>query len=287
MRFSFLAVCSVAIVLVSCEKSDPLPYTDPVLRIGNDFEYSFNDFELYDSSTHILYFKKNHPEFDSIKAAPFIFYADTVKIYNGVFWPGYASSIPSVPFVTSNPLSYPNYTLRFQCSNLSPSDPRNDLRLISALSTRNILHTGLSVKINSLVINGTYVSFSFIVKNNDQDDLLIPDPDKMGINLFHYFTNGLCFFNKDLAQKYYCNIDPQSPASWNSWKIEWLSLLKSGDSKLIAINYTLDSPLGTGNYIASFDFPGLSHQILTDQLFQENGRIWLGSVSVSKQITVK
>lgn len=175
----------------------------------------------------------------------------------------------------------------FEYLNKNKPDPRNDERLISAFKNSGLLHSGLSVTINTLSVNNTKISLSFVVTNRDKSDLLILDFDKMGTNLFHYYTNGLIFVNKDQPRFIYCNIYPQGPTPTNSWKTDWLTLLKSGDSKQFSINYTIDSPLTAGNYIAYFHFPGLTFQIAKDDLFQDNGRIWLGEVTGTKRLTIQ
>lgn len=288
MRTRSLVILIVSVSLASCTKTDPEEYYYPTFKIGDNIEFLYNDFELYDSSTKILYFKAQHPEFVDYKDYSFTFYADTTEIYQGCFWSAYYSYFPQTPFVTSDPLFYyQNYALGFEYLNQNKPDPRNDERLISAFKNSGLLHSGLSVTIKTLSINNTQISLSFVVTNHDKSDLLILDFDKMGTNLFHYYTNGIIFLNKDHPNFIYCNIDPQGPTPLNSWKSEWLTLLKSGDSKQFSINYTIDSPLTAGNYVAYFHFPGLTFQITMDDLFQDNGRIWLGEVIGTKRLTIQ
>ncbi|MDO9340365.1 MAG: hypothetical protein Q7T72_07555 [Bacteroidales bacterium] len=287
MKTFLLIISALALILASCEKINSDNYSDPMLKIGDNLEYSYNDFELYDSSTHILYFKFNHSEFDDYKQSSFAFYADTFKIYQGSFWPGFLSSFPADPYISSFPFFYQNYALRFEYLDQGKVDPRNDDRLISAFKNRDLLHSGLSAEIKSIVINGSRLTFSFVVTNRDQSDLLILDPDKMGPNLFHYFTNEPIFFNIAQNKVYYCSIEHQTPSPWNSWKIDWLSQLKYGDSRQFTLNYTIVSPLNPGVYKVSFEFPGLSCQVTKDQLFQDDKRIWLGDIQVTKKITIQ
>jgi hypothetical protein len=49
----------------------------------------------------------------------------------------------------------------------------------------------------------------------------------------------------------------------------------------------MKSPLEPGSYKAIFEFPGLSHQITFDQLFQGNSRIFLGEIVANKNIVFK
>lgn len=148
------------------------------------------------------------------------------------------------------------------------------------------MHSGLSVLIDSIEISGTQVIISITVTNQDQSNLLIPDIDKMGSNLFHFFTNGLSLRDQAYDEVFHSNIEHQTPSPWNSWETDWLSELKSGDSRQFNINYTINSPINPGEYTASFSFPGLSFQVTKDKLYKDNGRVWLGSVRATKRILI-
>jgi len=287
MKLLQLLIIFGLLSVISCEKNDPQHFSGPVFKIGDNVEFNYNDFELYDSSTKILYFKSYHPEFLNYKDPEFTFFADTVLIHSGYFWPAYSSAFPSTPFISTNPFHYQNHALGFEYLIQNKPDPRNDSRLMSAFKENNLLHAGLSVSIESLIIDGTQVSLSCIVINHDKDDLYILDYNKMGTNLFHYYTNGLVFVNKTQPEIVYCIINSQSPVPYDSWKMDWLSLLKSGNSIQLEINYTLANPLKNGTYVAYFNFPGLNYQISKDELKQENGRIWLGEVTGSKIIIIQ
>jgi hypothetical protein len=269
------------------------PDQNLIFGIGNDFEYSDPDFALYDSSTHILYFRDFHPEFDSYnnKATPFAFYIGNDTIMKGNFWPMFLSTYPSGPYIGTAPFLYQYYALRFSIhrtfSNQNDPDPRNEIGLIDDFKNHNLLHSGLTVSIDSVEINNTGLIFSFSVTNYDSDNLLILDIDKMGPRLFHYFTNGLLITNQANSTVFTSNIGSDTPSPWNGWEAEWLSQLSSGESKQFKINYTLSSTLSSGDYNASFTYPGLEFQVEHDQLYQASGRIWLGDIKVMKMITIQ
>jgi hypothetical protein len=286
MKKYILLVTVIVLGLTACEPNKETPYQDIVFKIGQDLNYRYSDIELYDSSTHILYFKDNHPEFDKISQSTFAFLANGAEVYTGSFWPAYLNSMPSGPFISS-PSLFQNFALRVENWNNVNPDLRNDPQLIQSLKGHGLLHSGLSVLINPLVINVTQLSFSFTVTNQDMSDLFIIDPDKTGPNLFHYFTNGLIIRNLNYDIVFSSNIEYATPSPWNSWKIEWLSLIKSGESRTFSINYTMASPLSPGEYNALFVFPGLEFQVSKEQLFQTGVRIWLGNVQVNKKITIQ
>jgi len=270
----------ILLIFNSCEKNDH----DVFFKI-NDLEFRFNDIELYDTSTHIIYFKTEHDEFKNLDNGIFTFLDNGDPIYSGTLWSGYSSLGPSGPSIMSPPM-YGDYALRIDYWHFDKPDIRNDPRVIQILNQHNLLHSGLSISSSSIEITGTQLIFKFTVSNQDQSDLLIIDFNKTGPNLFHYFTNGL--YIHDLAHKevFSSTIQHQVPDPWNSWKTEWLSEIRSGDSKEFTINYPLKNSISSGEYIATFEFPGLGHQVLKDQLYQGNTRIWLGDVSLNKRILI-
>jgi hypothetical protein len=131
------------------------------------------------------------------------------------------------------------------------------------------------------------LTFKFTIANKDQSDLMIIDPDKTGPNLFHYFTNGLYIYDLDHNEVFTSTIQYQSPDPWNSWSINWLSEIKSGDSKEFTIIYPISNPISPGEYYTTFEFPGLSYQVARDQLYQGNSRIWLGEIALNTNRTIR
>jgi hypothetical protein len=271
--------------LFSCEKNGKDDY-NLKLKIGQNFEYSYNDFELYDSSTHMLYFKTAHPELTDQKLSDFRFYSDSTIFYQGTYWPGYSSSWPTGPFIMKSPFFYPDYIIRFEF--MGPgNDPRNDYRLMSAFSDHNLLHSGLSGEIKEIAINGTQLTFSFKVTNKDQSELLILDPEKTGQKLFHYFTNAPVFYNLSQNKLYEYDFEHDAPPDLNAWSLTWLTELRPEESKTFTFTYTTDILFPAGDYKVSFEFPGLSHQISRGQLYQDNKRIWLGDITMTKYLRIQ
>lgn len=283
-------------ILTSCENinndHDTVNLKDTIdryfFKLDSDLVYKYSDFELYDSSTHIFYFKTNHPEFKTIKASVFSILANDGEIYKGVFWPPYSSLLPFGAYISSFFSYYPDYTVRIEFVSIDnkPKDIRNDPSLISSLKDHDLLHSGLYGKINNITGNSTHFMLSFVVTNYDKSDLLILDPLKMGPKLFHYFTNAPSFYNKTQQKVFSAITEYQAPSASNSWSADWLSQLKSGESRQFTFNYTLESPLSPGEYIVSYKFPGLSFQLTKDQLYQNNIRVWMGDIQLTKKMSV-
>ena len=275
------------LLFTACEKSGFNNDYDVLLKTGGGFSYKYSDFALYDSSTHIFYFKTDHPEFKTESTDRFFILANGQEIYQGPFLPGYSSFLPSGPFISSFPYFYQDYALKIECwFSGNEKDSRNDPRIIEALEKRGLLHSGLKVSIDPPEINSTRLTFKYTVTNYDVSDLLIIDPDKTGLNLFHYFTNGLSIYDSAHNLVFENNIEYSAPSSYLDWNIDWLSVLKSGDSRQFEINYNLTEAITPGSYRLSFEFPGLSFQIPLDQLNQNNSRIWLGDLQVNKTMTI-
>lgn len=262
---------------------------DVIFKIGRQGdEFRFDDIELYDSSTHILYFKREHKEFTQLSEAlqsPFYFLDNGYTIYSGSFVPAYSSSVPPGPMIQS-PSMYGGYALRIDIWWNNKPDIRNSPRLMEILKDHNLLHSGLSGSVDFVEISGNLVSFGFTVTNHDITDLLIIDINKTGPGLFHYFTNGLYLRDQDHNEVFTATIPHEKPEPWNSWKPEWLTDLKSGESISFTIDYPIETPINPGQYDLLFEFPGLAYQILKDQLFQGSSRIWLGDITMRGKITV-
>lgn len=303
MKKALLIVGTIVFILTSCEdekivtENEPVP--DPVIikkdslvpetifRIGNDLFYKYSDIELYDSTTHILYFKTIHPEFDKNDQSNFTFFVNKDSIYQGDFWPSFHSSWPTRPYVSTWPFWLQNFALRFENKyNIKP-DLRNDPRVIKAFQDHDLLHSGLIVSINSFECGTSQVTFSFTLENKDNSTLLFLDPEKMGLSLFHYFTNGLYFRKLPWTTTINVKIPSQAPTYNSIWKREWLSAIKPGESRTFVINYPISFPFNPGEYEVTFEYPGLLFQVSRDELTQADGRIWLGDFITRTKIVIK
>jgi hypothetical protein len=301
MKRFILIAFSLMLLLTSCKKdksdqesglnqdTDPVTNPDPEVffKIGSNLYYKYNDLELYDSSTHIMYFKTSHPEFEKNSGSTFAVIVKSDTIYRGDFWPAIRSDLPTRPYISTWPFWLQNFALWIDNRENIKPDLRNSLSIIQSLKERKLLHSGLLVVINSLEITSSKATFSFSVTNKDQSPLLVMDPDKMGLNLFHYYTNGLVFRKSNNGSPFYVKVAYQAPSPYNSWRSDWLTQVNPNDSKTFIINYPLDSPIASGEYNVTFDYPGLSQQVSRDQIIQGNVRIWLGKITASVKIAIK
>jgi hypothetical protein len=300
MRYFWVSyILFIGLILTSCEinnqESEPITDKDsiPVIRpdpeyffkIGNNVYYRYSDIDLYDSSTHILYFKTNHPEFEKYSQSYFSVIVNSDTVYKGDFWPMFRSDAPQRVIIETYPFWLQNYALWIENDRNIKPDLRNAPAIIEALKEHNLLHSGLLIEIKNLEITSSQAAFSFSVTNKDQSALWIMDPDKMGINLFHYFTNGLVL-NKENSPYIYIKVPYESPSSYNTWEIEWLTKLNSGEAKTFNFIYPLSSSIAPGEYTVTFLFPGFLSQIDKDKLVHDNARIWLGKIRSSVRISL-
>jgi hypothetical protein len=294
-RILFL-FCLPALMALSCDK-EPGAKPEITLHLGENLTYRESDFELYDSSAHILYFKTNHPELDTLGHGSFNFRVNNLLIYTGELYPIYFSSMPNGPFITVPPVWYGNFALMIQNISIwgqDTPDPRNDVLLMKAFKEHELLHDGLLLKINSVQIDGSELTFSFTVTNRDRSDLLIIDPARTGADIFHYYNNPPTLIRSDYSNSFSCihpheappdNIDPVS---------EYTTQVKPGELLTFQFSYTLGTPIlpatenslpTSGIYIARFEYNGFIG-IAKDQLIRQGARVWLGSVSTAKEVVI-
>lgn len=286
MKRTALILITIISTLSSCEKPVEITDQDVFFKIGKEKAFRFDDIELYDSSTHIIYFKESQNEFSEILQGPFSFFDKGDTIYSGSFWPGYSSFIPRGPIILSPPNMYGDYALRIEIWMGDKPDVRNSPEIIALLKKHGLLHSGLSGSVDFVETGENQLSFGYTIVNNDLTDLMILDLNKTGPNLFHYFTNGLYLRDQNHNEVFSGTIPLQKPEPWNSWKADWLSLLKSGDSISFTINYPVDAPISPGEYNLLFEFPGLAYQVSKDQLFKDDYRIWLGDITLRGKVTI-
>ena len=255
------------------------------MKMGDGMIVGTSDIDYYDASTYKFYLKRDLPYLKKIEQGGSLsVFVDNTEIYKCTFYPSFSSAYPTGVYISSSPLFYPEFLLSIE-TNIIP-DPRNDDRIIEALKKYDQYHEGLFFEIQSVSKSNGKVIMNAELYNPDIFDYYYLDPDKMGMGLFHYFTNGLSFY--DSNNNSYTNQETVTrPEPWNSWNKEWLSLIKSGERKKISLVYNNFEKMLPGNYRASFSFPGLTNQIKQKELLQQDsGRIWLGQLFVTKDVVI-
>ena len=281
-----------------CEKNEfdgTKEFTDGFCIVSNNkVVINHNDIDYYDYSTHLVYLKNNQSFTKDIKdRQDFTVYADGIKIYSGETRSEYSNYLPSGPVINTHPLFYSDYILSIGFINKidslgnSTPDPRDDNRIIKALKKYNQFHVGLSGVINSVQYATNHVVVELKLENPDSFNYYYLDPDKMGVNLFHYFTNGITLRDNTHNTAFMHTMEIIKPEPWNAWKKDWLSIIKSHETKIITLTYTSFEQVPPGKYKATFEFPGLSYQLGREDIQQADGKIWLGNLNLIKDIIVE
>lgn len=299
MKTTFTFLFFIAVLFVGCEKTGiyfDATLTDGFCIVANDkVILNRKDIDYYDYSTHLIYLKADNSFNNGIDfVGTFTIYADRVQIYKGATLPPYSSYMPSGPVLMGHYLPLANYIVPIELTqrldslgNVLP-DPREDVRIVNALKKYDQFHAGLSCEIKSVqYLAPNNVKVELVLKNNDSFNYYYLDPDKMGVGLFHYFTNGLSIRDFVGHKSYTHPISTVKPEPWNSWKKEWMSVINGNEHKTITITYTDFEVVPPGRYKATFNYPGLSYQVEKKDISQENGQIWLGYLYMIKEITIQ
>jgi len=291
--FSILAL--IFLFAAGCERVElPVSGDGFSMSIGDKVVLTSNDIDYYDLSTHFIYLKKSNTFLSQeLVRDSFQIYANGEKIYKGVFHSWVMSSMPLGPAIYTPGLFYGDYLVPIvygsyidMDGNAVPeSDPRSDPRIVEALESHNQLHAGLKCEVRSVEFSGNQVKMELELSNYDSYNYYYLDPDKMGLGLFHYFTNGLSLWSPTQKKSFENNIQHIQPDPYDSWEMSWLSLIKSHEQKTIQIKYDNFDLLTSGEYKLYFRFPGLSRVEKAD-LIQQNGRIWLGDLDLSRDIQI-
>jgi hypothetical protein len=163
-------------------------------------------------------------------------------------------------------------------------DPRPDERVIEVLQEYDQLHPGLSCTLSDiLILSNGKVSFDITVSNEDSFNYYILSPEKMGNGLYHYFTNGLIFYKKETGWLQHQE-EVFTPDPWDAWGTEWLEVLESNSTRTFTITYEAFDDIPAGTYEVFFHFPGLRN-VDQFELHRINGRIWLGGIDITSEIT--
>ena len=261
-------------------------FTDGLwLKMGDGSFVSTSDIDFYDVSLHTIYLKKKASYLKNIHGTVSM-YVGNEEIYKCTIHSGLCSHIPmGQPYIYDLISNEEKICILFNPNNEQQVDPRSDERIFAALQKNNQYHEGLRCEIQSVDVSSEKIVLNIELYNPDTFDYYHLDPDKMGIGLFHYFTNGL-YFRNDKYQSFTHKETVVRPEPWNSWEKEWLTLIKSGECKIISITYQHFAVIPTGKYKMIFCFPGLS-RISQENWILEDGRIWMGSICTEKDIIIQ
>jgi len=264
------------------------------LELASSPWLSEEDIEFYDWSSHCIYLKKDKSCFfgdiDSFdlesfyseywRNKPFIVTENANNCYMGYFLSTLSSDIWPYPDITEIYVKhYPKDVIYIEFPFSFTNDKRNNEDVRNALIDLNLLHEGLYITIDSLWIDNAdtaTVRYMITINNDDTDNLYVLDPDKMGTELFHYFTNGPILYNST-NNKIYNSIYKKiiKPDPFNYYDSNWFTKIESCESIARMIILKGYPHLEEGNYYCSFSFNN-PYYINKDERILSDGRYWIG-----------
>lgn len=265
------------------------------LVLNDDPWLTHNDIEFYDFSTHCIYLKKDKSYFfenyggkfyqfnPELISRPFVIVAGNERCYVGALHSGLLSMAPAGPYMNELDVGYfPADVMHISRAWSDDEDIRSNPKVEEVLIEQDLFHAGLEIELTSfqLVDNSdtSTVEYSIKIKNNDQDNLYIIDPAKMGSELFHYYTNGPHLWDYSKPLYLYSQFkEVDSPEPYDSWNFEWFTLVKSNQSIERTILLKGYPHIPNGNYVGYMNFSNPT-KITKENRYVADSRIWIGSI---------
>ena len=288
------------VVAAGCEtEKDPVDIPlDPSLFLTDGFCLVSNsrvvlnhyDIDYYDFGAHLIYLKSGDSFEEKFKIqAPAAVYADSTRIYDLSIFSHLSSAWPQGPIIWIPFIFYADYTVHIDqewivgIPEYAYEDPRADTRVVEALKKYGQFRHGLQCEIFSIWYSETEgVILELELRNEDPINYYYWDPEKIGLERYHYVTNGL-FLKDELGRSYTHHIQSRS---WEGLGPDRMSLLEADSSVILTIRYPDFDTLPPGTYTASFKLPGPTQVENREDLDLEDGRIWLGNQRLYGQMEV-
>ncbi|MCH6236677.1 hypothetical protein [Cognataquiflexum rubidum] len=289
MKTQFLIILLFLTVFFGCQidGNEVAPEDFQIINQGNVI-LDLSDIYYYDFSSQIIYLKETNRlngDFDKLQGSQIV--VNGTEIYPLKIHELYLSIMPTGAHIRRLLDNFGDFAFRISYANdpnqVGTKDPRYDPRIISVLKKNNKYRAGLSIETESMTRQGNTIKLRIKLRNNDIQSYYHFDPKKMGEGLFHYFTNGLVFFDPQKMEYQQSNIQPEEPQSLHFWTLDWMSVIKGKESKVFEFVYPFEN-VPTGEKLNfSFNFPSLELSISNgSDLDQNSGRIWLGSLVIQQ-----
>jgi len=269
---------------------------------------SSSDIEFYDYSSHCIYLKEDKSHFFEnydggfyqftpvLSKKPFVVVSEETRVYVGALHSGLLSLAPAGPYMDEMDVGgYPADVMHISRAWGNDEDLRSDPDIKNTLIGQGLFHAGLTIELFSFHIlensDTSTVEYSIRINNNDQDDLYVLDPAKMGSSLFHYYTNGPDLWDTSIpGQPIYLYSEyksVESPEPYHSWAVGWFTLIESDNSIERTIQLKGYPSIPDGTYTANMKFASPSN-IDKESRYVADGRIWIGSISSNElEITIQ
>jgi hypothetical protein len=242
-----------------------------------------SDIELYDWSAH-AFFLNCEKKKGKYEGRHFVVTSGQDRLFAGVFFPMYMSSIPQIPaiipedgfFTPKNVVEFRHFGYYF------PGEMEEQKDFKAALFSAGLLREGIEVDLLSArKEDANTVEYSFEITNLDIENIYVADPDKMGSSRFYYITNGISF-NQGNS---YFNAENFNSSPFDEFQTDWYYKLKPGESIIRELSLTGFDSLPVGKVTARFSFPGSN--FYSDDWKKKDGRIWMGDFRVEKEMSLQ
>ncbi len=242
------------------------------------------EIEFYDWSAHTFYLNREKAKSD-LGGRHFVVTSGEKRLFVGVFFPMYLSSVPSMPSVLPDDGYFaPKDVIQFnRFGHFYPIDLDAKTAFKSELFDAGLLRAGIDVKLTQLKkLNSTTLEYTYTVVNRDLEPIYILDSDKMHADRFHYFTNGVSFryYNKNYWAQ---NFETTASEEINE---AWYYKLLPGKSITRTLEIDGFESIPSGKVEAAFRFPGANLK-KTGEWKKQDGRIWLGSFMTEQEIILR
>ena len=220
---------------------------------------------------------------------PFVVKSNNKRCYIGSFHSGAMSLAPQRPYIDELSIMFFPSDILYINAGWGTVDERKNADIEKTLKYLNKLRYGISVKIKDIQVidnsDTASVRYTYELFNHDRDNLYVLDPDRMGSNLFHYFTNGIDFRN-DNGYFYSEYKTVEQPEPFDSWQSSWFSEIKAGEKIERTVFLKGYKHIQAGRYDCSFIFSNPT-KIEKNDRHIKNGRIWIGTIkSETKNVSV-
>jgi len=170
-------------------------------ELEDDAWLSSNDIEYYDYSSHCIYLKEDKSHFFEnydggfyqftpvLSKKPFVVVSGETRVYVGALHSGLLSLAPTGPYMDEMDVGgYPADVMHISRAWGGNEDIRNHPDIKEALIAQGLFHAGLKIQLLSFQVldnsDTSTVEYRIRISNNDQDNLHVLDPVKMGSQVF-------------------------------------------------------------------------------------------------------
>ena len=288
------------------EKARAKPLADLALR--SQPWVAAADIERYDWSTHCVCLKKPvavplapGQKHVLLRGTPLVVVADGQRCYLAALWSPASSFLPegSVAIIDlwGSRVERIDISLHgFLRPGETATDVRADPRVMKALQGRGQFHAGLECLLDKVRVerkgDASTVVYTYTLRNLDDDNLYVIDPQRIEPAFFHDFQNGVSGVDVDDGTVFrWPNPRQGGPqaAPWGKADAGWFSQLNKGEQMTRTVAMDPMPRIFAGKYRCQFSFgSGGYSQLRNEQLVRSDGRLWLGRITTpGVEVTVK